>query len=97
MKDAPTLGDKLAADGTPDWDPSFKKTIHGVILVAGDSHLTVDAKLLEVTLILALTIKEITRIKGDVRPGPEDGHEQLSATILILVVHVSVLWQSLNI
>lgn len=83
LNDTPNLGDNVRDE----WDPAFKQIIHGVVLVGGDSHLSVDAKLFEVTRIFGPSIREITRIRGDVRPGAENGHEQLSA---FLIVHVSV-------
>ena len=83
--DAKDLGDpgKQSSDGSfsPDWVPAFKQDIHGLILVTGDSHLTVDEKLVEVQRIFQIgthnaTIHEVTRLVGDVRPGAEKGHEQ---------------------
>ena len=72
-----TLGDPKSADGkTPDWDPHFLQDIHGVILISGDSHVTTDKKKAEIDLIFNTSIKEIIAIRGDVRPGAEDGHEQ---------------------
>ena len=72
-----SLGDPLSADGkTPDWDPHFLRDIHGVILISGDSHGTTDKKKAEIDQIFGSSIKEIITIRGDVRPGAEDGHEQ---------------------
>ncbi|KAK0220765.1 hypothetical protein EDD85DRAFT_274297 [Armillaria nabsnona] len=51
LKDAAVnLGDKLGDDSLPDWEPAltFKEKIDAVILVAGDSRLTVSNKLLEI-------------------------------------------------
>jgi hypothetical protein len=71
------LGDPKSADGkTPDWDPRFLQDLHGVILISGDSHETTDKKKAEIDLIFNSSIKEIITIRGDVRPGAEDGHEQ---------------------
>ena len=71
------LGDPKSADGkTPDWDPHFLQDIHGVILISGDSHGTTDKKKAEIDQIFGDSIKEIITIRGDVRPGAEDGHEQ---------------------
>lgn len=66
---------------TPDWIPAFKQTIHGVILVSGDSHETVAKQLEEIEDIFFFhtheaLIHEVIRISGDVRPGKEKGHEQ---------------------
>ena len=72
-----TLNDPKSADGkTPDWDPHFLQDIHGVILISGDSHGTTDKKKAEIDRIFGHSIKEIITIRGDVRPGAEDGHEQ---------------------
>jgi len=75
-KDSINLGDPRSADGkTPDWDPAFLQPLHGVILISGDSHATTDKKKAEIDLIFRQSIKEVTTIRGDVRPGAEDGHE----------------------
>lgn len=85
LADAPNLGDTgtTSASGTfnPDWDPEFKQDIHGLILVAGDSHATVNETLREIEEIFSVraqdaTIHEVTRKVGDVRPKKESGHEQ---------------------
>ncbi len=73
FNDAATLGD---ADSGAQWEPAFKNKIDGMILVSGDSHASVDVVLVEVRLILGLTIHEVTHIRGDVRPGDQNGHEQ---------------------
>ena len=71
------LGDPKSADGkTPDWDPHFLKDIHGFIQISGDSHTTINIKKAEIELIFRSSIKEIITIRGDVRPGAEDGREQ---------------------
>ena len=77
-KDALTnLGDPKSADGkTPAWDSHFLKDIHGVILISGDSHGTTDKKKAEIEGIFGSSIKNIITIRGDVRPGDQDGHEQ---------------------
>ena len=71
------LGDPKSADGkTPDWDPHFLQDLHGVILISGDSHDTTDNEKKKIDQIFKSSIKEIYTIRGDVRPGAEDGHEQ---------------------
>ena len=71
------LGDPKSADGkNPDWDKRFLQDLHGVILISGDSHGTTDKKKAEINLIFGTSIKEIITIRGVVRPGAEDGHEQ---------------------
>ncbi|KAF6747547.1 peroxidase TAP [Ephemerocybe angulata] len=82
-QDARTLGDKGTLDGdkfVPDWDAPFKQDIHGVFVVAGDSHVTVDRKvqLIEQRFKVGTptaSISKIVSIVGDVRPGDQDGHE----------------------
>ena len=85
LADAKNLGDPGTTSSSntfnPNWDPEFKKDIHGVILVTGDSHVTVDEKLTQILKIFSFgsqnaTIHEIKRAVGDVRPGAEKGHEQ---------------------
>ncbi|KNZ82347.1 Peroxidase 1 [Termitomyces sp. J132] len=81
---AQKLGDKGAGNPfVPDWEPEFLQDIHAVILISGDSHTTVDEKLDEVKKNFGIggnqqnpaSIKEVTTIRGDVRPGEESGHE----------------------
>ncbi|KAF2707322.1 DyP-type peroxidase [Pleomassaria siparia CBS 279.74] len=76
--DAAVLGDNgvFGDDGfVPDWDAAFLEEIHGVALIAGDSHESVDEKLANVKDILKTTVKEISTLSGDVRPGDERGRE----------------------
>ena len=76
-QDSTNLGDPRGSDGkTPNWDPHFLQTLHGVILISGDSHGTTDKKKAEIDLIFGSSITEVITIRGDVRPGAEDGHEQ---------------------
>ncbi|KAK7678571.1 hypothetical protein QCA50_018443 [Cerrena zonata] len=78
LKDAQHLGDKgTITNGqfTPDWLPAFKNGVHGVFVIAGDSIITIEAKIAEIKLKLGLTITEVFRSTGNVRPGPEKGHE----------------------
>jgi hypothetical protein len=84
--DAESLGDKGSGTGpsfVPDWDPAFLQEIHGVILVSGDSHSSVNKALSEAKIAFGIasldepSIKEVISIVGDVRPGKESGHEQL--------------------
>ncbi len=85
LADASSLGDKgtTSASGAfdPDWDPEFKQDIHGLILIAGNSHATVNETFRQVERIFSVktqnaTIHEVTRKIGDVRPKKEAGHEQ---------------------
>jgi len=59
----------------PAWDPAFKQTIHGCILVTGDSIVTVAKRLLQIDTIFASSYKKLVTIDGNVRPGSESGHE----------------------
>lgn len=73
---ADTLGDDVNQ-----WDPDFKKDIHGLILVTGDCTDSVDKKLGQIKALFKVGqkdagIKEVTHILGHVRPGKENGHEQ---------------------
>jgi hypothetical protein len=82
--DAEGLHDKGTGTGpsyVPDWEQPFKQEIHGVILVAGDSHATIDKKLRDIKHIFGVgghkhSIKEITTVRGDTRPGDQSAHEQ---------------------
>jgi len=59
----------------PAWDPIFKQTIHGCILITGNSLITLRARLVELDVILAGSVKNLATIDGAVRPGAERGHE----------------------
>ncbi|KAG6841173.1 hypothetical protein C0991_001098 [Blastosporella zonata] len=81
---AESLGDNGTGGGptfVPDWEPEFLQDIHAVILISGDSHGTVNKKFKEIKDIFGLasgqtaSIKEVTTVVGDVRPGKESGHE----------------------
>jgi hypothetical protein len=79
LKDAEALGDSGVTDATgftPSWDATFLQAIDGVIIVAGDSHLSVEAELAQVKLILGISIRDVVTLRGDTRPGKESGHEQ---------------------
>ncbi|KAF8654275.1 hypothetical protein AX16_003570 [Volvariella volvacea WC 439] len=82
--DAENLGDAGTGTGqdfVPDWEEPFRDLhIHGVILIAGDSHGTVIKKLREIEALFDVkgsspSIKEVTTIVGDVRPGDVSAHE----------------------
>lgn len=77
LNDATFLGDKTA-----DWDPSFTQDIHGIIVIAGDSHTTVNDTVTTIEKLFLVDdanspIEEVVKLQGDVRPGLERGHEQL--------------------
>lgn len=85
LNGAQALGDPGAPDASgkfvPNWIPAFKNTIHGVLIISGDSELTVAASHALVAGIfnigaLHATLHEVLTLKGNVRPGAEKGHEQ---------------------
>lgn len=79
LKSAFDLGDNGVGDRDnfqPDWDSIFLQELHGVALIAGDSHESVDSALAEVKGILGASVREVGTLQGDVRPGPQRGHEQ---------------------
>lgn len=94
LDDAKELGDAGTSSPEgfePSWDPEFKQDIHGLILITGDCHATVDRSLARIKQIFSVgkqdaTIHEVVTIVGDVRPGEVSAHEQS-------VSHVS--WQSI--
>ena len=93
--DSKALGDPGTTKGntfTPNWDPAFLQDIHGVILVSGDSHPTVDNMLNKIKGIFGVgtpnaSVKEVKSLVGDVRPGNESGHEQYVFILLIFDQH----------
>lgn len=76
------MGDPKKANGDPDWDAAFLQgNIHGLLIVSGDSHVSVQKKVLEIELLFGVrtplaSFEEVVSIVGDVRPGDEAGHEQ---------------------
>lgn len=87
LKDSPSLNDPTVhtKSGTqPDWDPIFLQQLHGVILITGDSHNTINKQKQQIDNIFGVgghnaSMVEIASLQGDVRPGDQDGHEPLSA------------------
>jgi hypothetical protein len=76
LRDASNIGDEVS-----NWTHEFKKDIHGLIMITGDCHSTVEARLAEVKKIFLLgetnaTIHQVLSVVGDVRKGRESGHEQ---------------------
>jgi deferrochelatase/peroxidase EfeB len=59
----------------PAWEPPFKQTIHGCILITGECKLTIFERLEHIEFIFAGTIKTVIQVHGNVRPGAEAGHE----------------------
>ena len=84
LADAQNLGDEgtSSPDGfDPRWDSEFKQEIHGLILISGDCHATVDKMLARIRKIFSVgkqdsVIQEVVSIVGDVRPGDLSAHEQ---------------------
>jgi len=79
--DAQTFFDPPTADGTPDWEEPFKQEIHGVFVVAGESHFSVDKKIHEIEAIFGVggpspSFQKVTSVVGDTRPGDLSAHEQ---------------------
>lgn len=76
------LGDPKKHNGDPDWEDAFLRgNIHGVIVITGDSHASVDKKKSEIEIIFGAhtpvaSLKEIISICGNVRPGDQAAHEQ---------------------
>jgi len=82
--DAQTLLDQGRVDGgvfTPDWEEPFKQEIHGVFVIAGESHFSVDKKIHEIEAIFGVggpspSFQKVTSVVGDARPGDLSAHEQ---------------------
>ena len=76
----------------PDWVPAFKHDIHGLILITGDCHKTVDEKLAQIEEIFYVgahhaLIHEVYRTVGNVRPGKEKGHEQFVSNCALIGIY----------
>ncbi|TFK38402.1 hypothetical protein BDQ12DRAFT_651384 [Crucibulum laeve] len=74
------LGDTKNSSLGPDWEPAFLQDIHGLIIISGEGHASIDKKKQEIEGIFNVdtpqaSIKEVTTIRGDVRPCTESGHE----------------------
>lgn len=78
------LADKGTGTGgsfVPDWEENFKRDIDGVILLAGDSHATVNKRLATIEGIFGVgtpqaSLTHTTSVIGDARPGDQSAHEQ---------------------
>ncbi|KAH9933659.1 Dyp-type peroxidase [Epithele typhae] len=84
LNDAQNLADSgvVGSDGKfiPNWIPAFKQQLDGVVIISGDSELTVTATQAIVKGIFNVgaakaTMHEVQTIKGTVRPGKEKAHE----------------------
>ncbi|KAI9652145.1 MAG: hypothetical protein M1831_007177 [Alyxoria varia] len=80
---AQALGDsgKLVDNNfDPEWEPAFKKDIHGSVNIAADCEATVSHTLKDIEAIFEVgnptsSIKETLKLSGKTRPGKESGHE----------------------
>ncbi|KAG8883878.1 hypothetical protein FRB97_005716 [Tulasnella sp. 331] len=78
--DAKALGDRPGAESTdakyvPDWEPVWRDNVlHGVILIAGESHLSCKAATSHAREVFGSTIKVVNIVEGAVRAA-EPGHE----------------------
>jgi Dyp-type peroxidase family len=59
----------------PAWERRFKQQIDGLFLVTGNGSLGINARILEIELLLLGTIQVLFQEHGHVRPGAEKGHE----------------------
>ena len=96
LKGANSLGDsgKAGPNNTfdPEWDPAFKKGVHGLITIAGDSNDTVLEQQANVEKIFHVgqtdaSIQKTLRLVGNVRPGSEEGHEQSVSDAAAMIFH----------
>ena len=67
---------------TPNWIAPFLGTIDGLIFSAGDSQASVDEGISKAEHIFGTSIKQVLLVKGNVRPGPEKGHEHFVSSSL---------------
>ncbi|KAF8751732.1 hypothetical protein RHS01_08434 [Rhizoctonia solani] len=78
LRDAENLGDDgvTEADGFhPSWEQAFKNRVDGVLVVAGESWVSVAAKVAEAMAVLTTSVRVVYTLKGSVRPGEQKGHE----------------------
>ncbi|THH05549.1 dyp-type peroxidase [Phellinidium pouzarii] len=79
LASAQALGDQGFVDSSnkfdPNWLPEFKSETDGVVLIAGDSRTSVVEGAHKVENIFGASIRKVLVVKGQVRPGPEKGHE----------------------
>ncbi|KAF9039277.1 peroxidase TAP [Panaeolus papilionaceus] len=75
------LGDPARADGEPDWiEPFLNDEIHGLFIISGDSHESIEKKTKEVEEIFRVptsegSLRKVTTVRGDVRPDELHAHE----------------------
>lgn len=68
-------GTVTGSETDPAWELAFKQTIHGCLLITGESLKTVRQRQDELDHILLGTVKTIVRVDGVVRPGSDHGRE----------------------
>ncbi|KAH6917877.1 peroxidase TAP [Coprinopsis sp. MPI-PUGE-AT-0042] len=77
------LGDNFVPSATgiiPEWDPAFLQPIHGVIIVAAETHDHAEEVLKGIEQIFRAdtpraSVAQVKRIRGDVREGKLRAHE----------------------
>ncbi|KAG8731737.1 hypothetical protein FRC11_002635 [Ceratobasidium sp. 423] len=78
LADAKDLGDDGVAESDgfhPLWENAFKHRVDGVLVVAGESWLSVKAKVAETLAAFTNSVLVVYSLKGSVRPGDQKGHE----------------------
>jgi hypothetical protein len=88
LADAQNLGDdgKVETDGfDPSWEAAFKTRVDGVLVVAGESWKSINAKLAEATGALGNSIRLVYCLKGSVRPG----NQKVKSAHFIIDNHVN--------
>lgn len=85
----------------PAWEPAFKKVLHGVILITGDSQQTTQEVLSQIKKQFLIgqanaIIQQALSLIGDVRPGAEKGHEQFVASSRSSTNNISVAADAYN-
>ncbi|KAG8702638.1 hypothetical protein FRC09_004628 [Ceratobasidium sp. 395] len=78
LADAKNLGDAgMMASGKfdPDWEQAFKTRMDGLMIVAGESWVTVNNKVTETLKKFGDCVRVVYQLKSSVRPGDEKGHE----------------------
>ncbi|ELU39976.1 peroxidase TAP [Rhizoctonia solani AG-1 IA] len=55
---------------------AFKNRVDGVLVIAGESWVSVAAKVAEAMAVLTTSVRVVYTLKGSVRPGEQKGHEE---------------------
>jgi hypothetical protein len=81
--DSSDLGDPRdpSQSAEPNWIPEFKEQIDFVILITAETSPSLTERLQRVETILGMntdkaSVRQIIALEGNVRPGPNKGHEQ---------------------